>query len=83
MKAFLDNFYNMGKLGGTMVSDQAYQASWNLAVSASATAAVACIPTWETDLTSDHVAHGDGGELAGAGDHHGDNQDFREETAAW
>ena len=53
MKAFLDNFYNIDKLRGTLVSDQAYQASWNLAASASATAAVACIPTWETDFRGD------------------------------
>jgi len=53
MKGFLDNFYNIGKLRGTLVSNQAYQASWNLAASASATAAVACIPTWETDFRAD------------------------------
>jgi len=50
MKGFLDNFYNMDVLGGTLVSDQAFQASWNIATAASATAAVACIPTWETDF---------------------------------
>jgi non-heme chloroperoxidase len=53
MKGFLDNFYNMDTLRGTLVSDQAYQASWNLAVTASATAAVACIPTWTTDFRDD------------------------------
>jgi non-heme chloroperoxidase len=53
MKGFLDNFYNIDKFRGTLVSDQAYQASWNVAVSASATAAVACIPTWETDFRAD------------------------------
>jgi len=53
MKGFLDNFYNIDKLRGTLVTDQAYQASWNLAVSASAIAAVACIPTWETDFRAD------------------------------
>ena len=53
MKGFLDNFYNIDKLRGTLVSDQAYQASWNIASSASATAAVACIPTWETDFRAD------------------------------
>jgi pimeloyl-ACP methyl ester carboxylesterase len=53
MKGFLDNFYNMDTLRGTLVSDQAYQASWNLAVSASATAAVACIGTWATDFRDD------------------------------
>jgi non-heme chloroperoxidase len=53
MKGFLDNFYNIDKFRGTLVSDQAYQASWNLASSASAIAAVACIPTWETDFRAD------------------------------
>ena len=53
MKGFLDNFYNMDTLGGTLVSEQAYQASWNIAVAASATGAVACIPTWETDFRGD------------------------------
>jgi non-heme chloroperoxidase len=53
MKGFLDNFYNIDKLRGTLVSDQAYQASWNVASSASAIAAVACIPTWETDFRAD------------------------------
>ncbi len=53
MKGFLDTFYNIDKTRGTLVSDQAYQASWNVAASASATAAVACIPTWETDFRPD------------------------------
>ena len=53
MKGFLDNFYNIDTLGGTLVSDQAYQVSLNLAITASATAAVACIPTWETDFRGD------------------------------
>jgi non-heme chloroperoxidase len=53
MKGFLDNFYNIDKFRGTLVSDEAYRASWNLAASASATAAVACISTWETDFRAD------------------------------
>jgi non-heme chloroperoxidase len=67
MKGFLDNFYNMDALGGTLVSDQAFQASWSLAIAASATAAVACVPTWGTDFRADLlkidvpmlVVHGD------------------------
>jgi non-heme chloroperoxidase len=67
MKGFLDSFYNMDQYGGTLVSEQAFQASWNLATAASATAAVACIPTWETDFRDDLpridvpvlVVHGD------------------------
>jgi non-heme chloroperoxidase len=53
MKGFLDNFYNVDKFLGNRVSEQAYQASWNIASSASAIAAVACIPTWETDFRAD------------------------------
>ena len=39
IKGFLDNFYNIDILRGTLISDQAWQTSLNLAVSASATAA--------------------------------------------
>jgi non-heme chloroperoxidase len=53
MKGFLDTFYNIDTLRGTLVSDQAWQASWNLAAAASATAAVACISTWTTDFRDD------------------------------
>jgi non-heme chloroperoxidase len=53
MKGFLDNFYNIDEYGGTLVSDQAFQASWNIASAASAVAAVACIKTWETDFRAD------------------------------
>jgi non-heme chloroperoxidase len=71
MKGFLDNFYNMETLRGTLVSDQAWQASWNLAVTASVTAAVACIGTWTTDFRDDLpkidvptlVIHGDADQV--------------------
>jgi non-heme chloroperoxidase len=53
LKGFLDNYYSFDKLRGTRVSDPAYQASWNVALTASATAAVACIATWETDFRGD------------------------------
>jgi non-heme chloroperoxidase len=53
MKGFLDSFYNVDTLRGTLISDQAYQTSWNLATAASAVAAVACIPTWATDFRDD------------------------------
>jgi non-heme chloroperoxidase len=67
MKGFLESFYNFDKLRGTLVSDQAFQASWNLAASASAYAAVACISTLDTDFRADLaridvpvlVVHGD------------------------
>jgi non-heme chloroperoxidase len=53
MKGFLDNFFNIDKFRGTLVSDQYYQSCWNIAVTASPTASVACIPTWETDFRKD------------------------------
>ena len=53
MKGFLENFYNFDTLRGTLISDQAFKTSWNLAVTASATAAVACIGTWTTDFRAD------------------------------
>jgi len=53
MKGFLDSFYNADVYRGTLVSDEAYQNSLNIATSASALAAVACIPTWGTDFRAD------------------------------
>jgi pimeloyl-ACP methyl ester carboxylesterase len=53
MKGFLENFYNMDVFRGNLVTDEAFQVSQNLATTASATAAVACIPTWETDFRDD------------------------------
>ncbi len=53
MKGFLDSFFNIDKFRGSLVSDQYYQSCWNLAVSASAIATVACISTWETDFRAD------------------------------
>jgi non-heme chloroperoxidase len=53
MKGFLENFYNYDKFKGTLVSEQAFQVSFNTATSASAIAGVACIPTWETDFRAD------------------------------
>jgi non-heme chloroperoxidase len=71
MKGFLDTFYNIDTLRGTLISDQAWQAAWNLAVTASATAAVACIGTWTTDFRDDLpkidvpilVIHGDADQV--------------------
>ena len=53
MKGFLENFYNFDEYRGKLVSDQAFQTSWNIASAASPIAAVACIPTWETDFRQD------------------------------
>jgi non-heme chloroperoxidase len=53
MKGFLDNFYNMDQYAGKLVSPEAFASSLDLALGASAIAAVACIPTWETDFRGD------------------------------
>ncbi|MER6684866.1 alpha/beta fold hydrolase [Streptomyces olivaceoviridis] len=52
-KDFLDNFYNVDMYAGTRISDQAWQNSFNVAVSASAWAAYACVDTWLTDFRED------------------------------
>ncbi|GGZ02963.1 arylesterase [Streptomyces olivaceoviridis] len=52
-KDFLDNFYNVDMYAGTRISDQAWQNSFNVAVSASAWAAYACVDTWLTDFRDD------------------------------
>jgi non-heme chloroperoxidase len=50
---FFKNFYNTDLQLGTRVSEQAVQASWNLAAGASATASLACVPTWHEDFRED------------------------------
>ncbi len=50
---FFKNFYNADMLLGKRVSEQAMQASWNVAASASATASVVCVPTWHEDFRHD------------------------------
>jgi len=64
---FFKNFYNADVLLGKRVSEQAIQASWNIAAGASATASLACVPTWHEDFRKDLtridvptlVVHGD------------------------
>ena len=50
---FFKNFYNTDLLLNKRVSEQAVQASWNLAAGASATASLACVPTWHEDFRND------------------------------
>jgi non-heme chloroperoxidase len=50
---FFTNFYNTDLLLGKRVSEQTVQASWNLAAGASATASLACVPTWHEDFRKD------------------------------
>ncbi len=50
---FFKNFYNTDLFLGKRVSEQAIQASWNIAAGASATASLACVPTWHEDFRKD------------------------------
>ena len=50
---FFKNFYNTDQLLGKRISQGAIQASWNLAAEASATASLACVPTWHEDFRQD------------------------------
>jgi non-heme chloroperoxidase len=52
-KDFLDNFYNVDRLGGTRISEQAWQASFIAAVTASPYAAHAAVDSWLTDFRGD------------------------------
>jgi len=68
---FFKNFYNTDVFLGKRVSEQAIQASWNVAAGASATASLACVPTWHEDFRKDLasidvptlVLHGDGDRI--------------------
>ena len=50
---FFKNFYNADVFLGKRVSEQAIQASWNLAASASPAASLACVPTWHEDFRNE------------------------------
>jgi non-heme chloroperoxidase len=52
-KDFLDNFYNIDVLGPDRISDQAWQASFAVAVGSSPYATYACVDTWLTDFRED------------------------------
>jgi non-heme chloroperoxidase len=72
---FFKNFYNTDLLLRKRVSDQAVQASWNVAAGASATASLACVPTWHEDFRQDLtrvdvptlVIHGDADRIVPIG----------------
>jgi non-heme chloroperoxidase len=67
MKDLLDDCYNLDLLGGTRVSDQAWQNSFYVALSASAQAALGCVSACQEDFRADLatisvpvlVVHGD------------------------
>jgi non-heme chloroperoxidase len=51
--AFFKDFYNTDQLLGKRVSEEVVRASWNVAAGASATASLACVPTWHEDFRKD------------------------------
>ena len=52
-KQFFDNFYNVDKLAPERISQQAWNASFNVAAGASPYASYACVDTWLTDFRAD------------------------------
>lgn len=50
---FFKNFYNTDVYLGKRISEPALQASWNTAIRSSATASLACVPTWHEDFRKD------------------------------
>jgi len=56
MKEFMDRSYNIDLLGGSRVSDQAWQNSFYVAISASAHAALACVTACLEDFRADLAA---------------------------
>src|SRR6195256_2129829 len=72
---FFKNFYNTDLLLGKRVSEEVVQASWNVAAGSSATASLACVPTWHEDFRKDLtrvdiptlVIHGDADRIVPIG----------------
>ena len=52
-KAFLDDFFNVDVLGGTRISESAWQAASAMALAAGPYATWACVDTWLTDFRED------------------------------
>lgn len=53
LSGFFKDFYNVDVLGGTRISDQAVQNSWNVAAGASAKGTLDCVSAWGTDFRKD------------------------------
>jgi non-heme chloroperoxidase len=53
LKGFLDLFYNVDQFLGNRVSDEAYRASFNVAVAMSAISTVESVTTWQADFRAD------------------------------
>lgn len=52
-KNFLDDFFNVDVLGGTRISEPAWQAAFAMALQAGPHAVHACVDTWLTDFRGD------------------------------
>lgn len=52
-KQFLDDFFNVDVLGGTRISEQAWQAAFVMALQAGAFATYAAVDSWLTDFRAD------------------------------
>ena len=56
LAGFLQNFYNvdvLGPKGSKKISDEAVQASWNVAIGASLKGTIDCVTSWGTDFRAD------------------------------
>lgn len=53
---FYSNFYNLDENLGSRISQQAVDASWNVAAGSAPVAAYAVVPTWVEDFTADVAA---------------------------
>jgi len=53
VKAYLDRYYHVDVLGGSRVSDQAWQNSFYAAIRVSAAAALGCAAAWREDFRAD------------------------------
>ncbi len=53
VKTYLDRYYNIDVLGGTRVTDQAWQNSFHVAIGVSAAAALGCALAWREDFRAD------------------------------
>jgi non-heme chloroperoxidase len=53
VKTYLDRYYNLDLLGGSKVSDQAWQNSFHTAIRVSAAAALGCAVAWREDFRAD------------------------------
>jgi non-heme chloroperoxidase len=53
LSQFCETFFNTDVLEGKLISKQAVQASWNIAVNCSPKGALDCVDTWGTDFRAD------------------------------